>query len=61
MTRLLPEKGEEKRQENTDDDAGGKGKIKSKVLLFYIDVPWKTTDPGNFIAQNQEDPDPGQN
>lgn len=55
-TMLLSKQGEENREDNTDDNACGNGKVETKPLLFYHYIARKPSNEWDFIAQHKTYP-----
>jgi hypothetical protein len=54
---LFPEQRKQQSQEDTDENGGNNGKVKSKILLSDDDISGKSPDPWNLLPDHQKDPD----
>jgi hypothetical protein len=54
---LFPEQRKQQGQEDTDENGGNNGKVKSEVLLSDDDISRKSSDPWNFLPNQQKNPD----
>jgi len=51
---LFPEQRKQQCQDDTDEDGGGDGEIKSELLLFNDYVSGKSAYPRDFLSQEQK-------
>jgi hypothetical protein len=54
---LLPKQRKQQCQDDTDENGGNNGKVKSEVLLSNDDISGESPDPGNFLPDQQKNPD----
>jgi hypothetical protein len=54
--KLSPKYPEEERQEDADENGGGEGEIKGKVLFSNDNISGESSDPRNLLSNQQENP-----
>ena len=51
-----PQNEEHERYQKADNEAGYQREIETEVFLFYQNIAWKASEPGDFLACRKEDP-----
>jgi hypothetical protein len=51
---LFPEYPKQQRQDDADEDAGGDGEIEAEFFFSNNNIPWKPSDPWNFLSNKQK-------
>jgi hypothetical protein len=57
LRKLLPKQRKQQGQDDTDENGGNNGKVKSEVFLSDDDIAGKSPDPRNFLPDQQKEPD----
>jgi len=54
---LFPKQCKQQCQDDADKDGGNNGKVESEILFSNDNISGKSSDPRNFLTNQQKEPD----